>query len=183
MCTSVCSTLLYASKPTKRLFRATFTAAGTSLVSLSSDCRRRSLNKSPIATSSTPGELLTQLTISRVPCPPQPIKPIRSVSDPAANIRPVPDNKLAAPNPDKIGTDVLIKSLRETPSLFSFALLFMSNPFNKIYYYFIKNQSTVVIPAEPVLSRVEGAGIQIIDEIGFRIKCGMTSVQRNLTEH
>jgi hypothetical protein len=53
------------------------------------------------------------------------------LSDPAANIRPVPDNKLAAPNPDKIGTDVLIKSLRETPSLFSFALLFMSNPFNE----------------------------------------------------
>jgi hypothetical protein len=45
----------------------------------------------------------------------------------------------------------------------------------KICYYFIKKQSTVVIPAE--------AGIQIIDEIGFRIKCGMTSVQRNLTEH
>ena len=46
---------------------------------------------------------------------------------------------------------------------------------SQVEYYFIKNQSTVVIPAE--------AGIQIIDEIGFRIKCGMTSVQKNVTEH
>ena len=41
---------------------------------------------------------------------------------------------------------------------------------NEKYYYPATIQLTVFIPAKPVLSKVEGAGIQPFDKPGFRIK-------------
>jgi hypothetical protein len=61
-----------------------------------------------------------------VPCPPQPIKPIRNLSEPAAKIRLVTGVKAAAPT----AADVLIKSLRDNPDFFCITLLFINYPFN-----------------------------------------------------
>ena len=85
---SLCTTFRAASQPTKHLSGVTFTAPGTSVLSFLSDSCSRSSNISPMATICTPGELLTQLTRSRVPCPPQPMMPTRIVSEPAAYVRP-----------------------------------------------------------------------------------------------
>jgi hypothetical protein len=62
-----------------------------------------------------------------VPRPPQPIKPTRNLSEPAAKIRLAPPDVNAASDT----ADALIKSRRETADSFSLAFFFINHPFNK----------------------------------------------------
>jgi hypothetical protein len=52
---------------------------------------------------------------------------MRTLSEPAANILPVPEAKVAAPN----AAEVLMKSLRDKFGVVCIALFFIAYPFNK----------------------------------------------------
>src|SRR5437870_2968699 len=82
--------------------------------SLLSRCRElssRSLNKSPIATIRTAGDALAQSNAAPVPRPPQPIKPTRIVSDPAAQAKLLP--RLAKVAAVATAAEVLRKERRD----------------------------------------------------------------------
>ncbi len=132
------TTFLCASQPTKHLSCVTFTLLLTLVLllefseggrlSVFRHLSRRSLKRSPIATSSTFSEDLRHFVASCVPRPPHPIRPMRTLSEPAANILFVPTAKLAAPS----AAEVLIKSLRDKSDFpCVIILVFISYPFKQ----------------------------------------------------
>ena len=86
-----------------------FLAMSSSLSSVLSDPARRSSNMSPIATSFAGGSARSACEAAPVPRPPQPIRPTRIVSAPAAWTC---GTTIAAP---AMAADVVKKSRRDSP--------------------------------------------------------------------